>query len=82
MQMILARLRGKFFSISCAIVSIFMQCRPKSNEDIYIGVMGVTGAGKSSFIQQCVPSAENIVGNGYDSCESSKAGSAEGTERN
>ncbi|KAK4692123.1 hypothetical protein P7C71_g5015, partial [Lecanoromycetidae sp. Uapishka_2] len=29
--------------------------------------MGVTGAGKSSFIQQCVPAAKNIVGEDYDS---------------
>ena len=31
--------------------------------------MGVTGAGKSSFIQQCIPTVENIVGEDYDSCK-------------
>ena len=53
--------------------------RPKDNEDIYIGVMGVTGAGKSSFIQQCVPEVKNIVGEDYDSCESAICDSIKST---
>lgn len=42
-------------------------------EDIYIGVMGVTGAGKSSFISQCCPDATGIIGEDMDSCRCSPA---------
>lgn len=37
------------------------------NEDIYIAVMGVTGAGKSTFISHCTE-AEVPVGHNLESC--------------
>jgi putative protein kinase ArgK-like GTPase of G3E family len=38
-------------------------------DDVIIGVVGVTGAGKSTFIQKCCDGAIDIVGHDLTSCK-------------
>lgn len=39
-----------------------------SLNDVYIPVMGMTGSGKSTFIESCVAQPGLLVGHGLDSC--------------
>ena len=41
-----------------------------SKDDVIIAVVGVTGAGKSTFIEKCCGDTVNIAGHNLISCES------------
>ena len=43
-----------------------------SPDDVYIAIMGVTGAGKSTFISKCCQKAEKGIGHGLKSRELKK----------
>jgi ABC-type hemin transport system ATPase subunit len=40
-----------------------------SKDDVIIAVVGVTGAGKSTFIEKCCGDTVNIAGHNLISCE-------------
>ena len=42
--------------------------QPGSPDDLFIAVMGMTGAGKSTFIEHCTNSLEQLSGHELASC--------------
>lgn len=50
--------------------SVFMGASEPDARDRFFLVMGLTGAGKSTFIRRCV-NADVVVGHGLQSCECS-----------
>lgn len=40
-----------------------------SPDDVYIPVMGLTGSGKSTFIELCAGTPRPLVGHGLNSCK-------------
>jgi len=63
---LLARLKPAERNASTDILAT-MSFAPEAN-DIVIPVMGITGSGKSTFINTLVPEADLVVGDDIDSC--------------
>jgi len=48
---------------------VFAGLTLQSKDDVFIAVMGLTGAGKSTFISLCTQETIDIVGHGLSSCQ-------------
>jgi type IV secretory pathway VirB4 component len=53
-----------------------------SKDDVIIAVVGVTGAGKSTFIEKCCGDTINIAGHNLVSCESQTLQETPGLQTN